>query len=524
MSQVTCDYTQLGWDLPFRDAQHSNLAPVRGPGDGATVRWAKSIDNRMYPVPFTVAGHVGHFFMTDNQGSVSAYDGRSKGSFLWTHTLLNASQSSHGTVDMTPIVLHSEEDSRRIVVSSCQQFAPHTCVLAVLDEDGQVIWSTERLPENFDRRPQNEQQIAHSENVPLHASDITWSGRIHQTVPMSDGELIIVPLCPKLTVMFRNDCKIFAFNSDSGALVWSQPLPGPIRGDLLVSRGGILLVPMCDYEVLNSDRECLRVFSAFQADTGALLWFRSWNTTLASTEAEEGSHETQFKTNPKNGNFGLQLNSQFTGMIADGTFVTIVEDTKQQVWAYGMNMASGTEKFRTLIPGTQTSRHFVACAATPSPGKPRQLFFMANSVLISLDTAGTIIWKNSNVSNIVRSMVIDTQGALYVATSRLSGNSKYVGALDVYDAKGGRYSFSLTLPECSDPEANNMTIIPSFTITSQRWVLVLCKSKIYALYSNAVPAWAWITLSVFFVLVFATIFLLGYLYHRKHNRVFEVVE
>lgn len=523
--------TQMGWDSPFRDAQHSSLAPVRGPRAGATIRWSKSVLPHPYPVPFTVAGHAGHLFLTDGAGTVFAYNSLSKGSLLWSFPLLNATLTMNGTVDMVPIILTSDEQTRKIAVSTCQLFSPHTCVLAVLNENGAVVWSTDsvQIPSttaHVDIQAQDKQ-----EKVSLHSLALSWTGRIHQVVPANDGDLLLVALCPKLSLTMKNDCKLLGIDSATGSIRWLLPLPSPVRGDLLVSRSNIILVPMCDYHTFVTELECMRIFAGVDVDSGSLLWTRSWNTSATFATRDTFISETipiaseGGSTNgdvPKLGPYGLQLDSQFIGLVADGVFITLADDDNHQVWAVGTDMASGSERFVLKIPDTKFSRRFVACAAMPDPSKPRQLFFMAGTSLFSMDTTGALIWKNSNISNWVRSMAVDPAGAIYVSTTQ-QRNRKFMGALDVYDAKGGRYSYSLVLPNCWDSAATNMTVIPTFTITAERWVLMMCQTSVYALYSTAVPFWAWIILSVFFAVVLATIFILGFLYHRKHNRLYEEV-
>lgn len=501
---------------------------MRGPRAGAVIRWSKNVIRDPHPVPFTVAGHAGHLFMMDGEGSVFAYDSLKKGSLLWSYRMMNATLTSDGTVDKVPVILSSEEQTRKIACSTCQLFAPHKCVLVVLDENGSVVWSTEyqdMLAQSDHTNLGAQEKLSIPRN---HASSVNWSGRIHQAIPADDGDLLIVPLCPKLSLSMKNDCKLYGIDSATGVIRWILSLPSPVRGDLLLSRSGTILVPMCDYNTFKTNLECLRIFAGVDVDSGSLLWTRMWNSSLdlASSSGlltEQRSTPTNGgQETPKYGPFGLQLDSQFIGLVADGVFVTLADDDNNQIWAIGTDMATGKEKFMLKVPDSKFSRHFVACAATPDPSKPRQLFFMTSTLLFSLDTAGTLIWKNSNISNWVRSMAVDPAGALYVSTTRLRSH-KYVGTLDVYDAKGGRYSYSLETPKCWATDATNTTVIPTFTITSERWVLMMCQGQIYALYSSAVPVWAWIVLSVFFVVILATIFILGFLYHRKHNRIYEEV-
>jgi hypothetical protein len=217
------------------------------------------------------------------------------------------------------------------------------------------------------------------------------------------------------------------------------------------------------------------------------------------------------------------LVSRFTGLVADNVFITMADAPNNQVFTIGIEMESGKTRFKKLVEKATTSRLFVACAAAPAVGKPRQVFFMTGGTLFSMDTTGEMIWKNANISNWVRAMAIDQAGAIYVSTSQLR-SGKYVGGLDVYDARGGTYSYSISIPNCADSSASNVTIIPAFAITSERWVLLLCQSHLYGVYSAAVPLWAWITLSAIFAVVLLAVFLIGFVYHRRHNKKFEILE
>lgn len=490
---------------------------MHGPGNGAATRWSGGLLGREYPIPFTVAAHAGHAYTTDRDGTVSAYDTLNKATILWSTRLINATDSELGTVDIVPIVVSEGELERQIVVASCLQLLPHNCRLASLDQDGTILWKID-----------------------------TFTGRIYQPVPVNDGEIIVVPVCPRLSPNMKNDCRLYAVNLNTGMLVWYRVLDtGFIRGDVLLSRSGVLLVPMCDFVTFKASRQCLRVFVGIQAENGVSLWTRNWNSTdsfinhhnhtsnpashdddeatksASSTPSSTSLVPADTKSLPKMGPFGLQMNSQFTGLIADGVFITLADDNEDHVWAVGTNMASGRNNFLVKLPGTLGSRHFVGCAATPMSGKPRQLFFMTSNMIISLDSTGSVIWKNSNVSNLVRTMAVDSGGAIYVATTERRSNSQYISTLDVYDAEGGSYSYSLPIPSCSSDSPTNMTIIPSFVISSERLALIMCQGRIYAIYSSIVPIWAWIVLSAAFGLILLTIFLVGFLYHRRTRSRFE---
>lgn len=497
------------------------MAEVHGPGNGATTRWSGALEGREYPIPFTVAAHAGHIFTTDRLGTVYAYNTLNKASFLWSRRLLNETLTVGGTVDIVPVIVGDAETQRQIVVASCQQLLPHYCVLAVLDESGAVVWSSESMDmkhsKSLEVRKDEEKSLVALENA-------DWSGRVYQPVPVNDGELIVVPMCPRISPNMKNSCRLYAIDPVSGSIRWYLGLStGIIRGDILLTRSGVLLIPMCDFETFKSRRQCLRVFAGIQAENGVLLWTRDWNSTKFLTIGQEsGTHvPTGEKEMPKLGPFGLQMTSQFTGLVADGVFVTLADDDADQVWAVGTSMATGKNNFLVKLPIATESRHFVGCAATPQSDKPRQLFFMTSSIIISLDTTGHIVWKNSNVSNLVRSMAIDTGGAIYVATTEKKSNLQYISTLDVYDAEGGSYSYSLPVPACNADSPINMTIVPSFVISAERMALIMCQGRLYAVYSSIVPIWGWIVLSAAFALILLSIFLVGFLYHRRNRSRFE---
>lgn len=513
--------TQLGWTQPYHDAQHSGLAEVHGPGNGATTKWSSVVQGREYPLPFTVAARAGHIFTTDRDGTIFAYNALQRASFLWSRRLLNSSMTANGTVDIIPVVVSDGEQERQIVVASCQQLAPHYCVLAVLGQDGNIIWSSEN-GESAETIETQGRKAAEESAMTLDSID--WSGRIYQPVPVNDGELIVVPMCPRISLNMKNDCRLYAIDPMTGTVKWYFALTnGIIRGDVLLTRSGILLIPMCDFETFMVRHQCLRVFAGIQAENGVLLWNRNWNSTQAFSgyDSVNETHVIGGKELPKTGPFGLQMNSQFTGLVADGIFVTLADDINDNVWAVGTDMASGDNSFLVKLPGATNSRHFFGCAATPTGGKPRQLFFMTSNIIISLDTTGNVIWKNENVSNLVRTMAIDTGGAIYVATTERKSSTQYISTLDVYDAEGGSYSYSLPIPQCKADSPINMTILPSFALSSERMALIMCQGRLYAIYSSIVPIWAWIVLSVAFGLILFGIFVVGFVYHRRSTSRFE---
>lgn len=481
-----------------------------------------------------MAAHIGHLFAGNGDGTLFAYNVLKRGALSWSRQVLNSTTiQKSGTVDIVPIVINDDENGRQVLFGSCQELSPHHCALAVFKEDGELVWNSEHphsLPSESHGVEKGEKNEKNGKREIMSVNDIDWNGRIHQPIPADDGDLIIVPMCPRLTINMQNECRIYAIDPMTATVKWQTKIGGILRGDLLLTRSGELLVPMCDFATFKRSAQCLRVFLGLEVEDGTILWSRNWNASQMpifynshSNTHIAGSPQTpKGKEFPKIGPFGLQMSSQFTGIVADGAFVTIADDMDDQTWAVGTDMASGNITFLTKIQGGHSSRRFVGCAAMPVASKARQLFFMTSQVIFSLDTTGALIWKNTNSSNLVRSMSIDTGGALYVATSRKSAR-EYFSTLDVYDAEGGRYSYSLPIHQCVGDSPLNMTIVPHFVLTTERTALVMCKGKLYAIYSSAVPFWAWITLSIFFAFVLIAIFIIGFLYHRRQKRKFEEI-